>query len=144
MHSVDVSDEIGQALSRAAVMKALDSSFSTEGHIQAKQVADASSSVSGAGSAKANSNVIKVFQELIGDNSNRTEKFFSEQLKGKSIILENVKSQTEATKFLAKEKRYSGEASILLLFKRNRLMQAKAAYSKAVSVRDESERLAYN
>ena len=108
MNSVDISDEIGQALSRAAVMKALDSSFSADGLMSAKQAPGGSSTgggASGSGSAKINSNVVKAFQELLCDNSNRTEKFFMEQLKGKSIILENVKSQTEATKFLAKEKR---------------------------------------
>lgn len=128
MNSVDISDEIGQALSRAAVMKALDSSFSTDGLMSAKQEPSSTGGgASGSGSAKINSNVVKAFQELLGDNSNKTEKFFMEQLKGKSIILENVKSQTEATKFLAKEKRQT---------QRVRKMSRSALRAKGILVSD--------
>lgn len=103
--SPDVSEEIGQALSRAAVMKSLDTAFATVA-AQSEYCDNTKSIVPGSSNKKLKGDaVIQLLQDMVEDKSIKTEKFFSEQLRGKSIILENVKSQTDATKFMKKDKR---------------------------------------
>jgi hypothetical protein len=124
MHSADISEELGEALSRASVLKSLDSAYAhtTPGKKTDSSRAEVKGSHSKGGAAHsghgskhntpkssyqstANDEVVAMMQTIVGDNSNKTSKFFMDQIKGKSIILENVKAQTQATKYAEKEKR---------------------------------------
>ena len=120
--SANIEEELGEALSRASVLKSLDSAYAhttTPGKkTDSTYKGDGKGSHSkGAGSkhntpklavnqSNSNDEVVAMMQALIEDNSNKTGKFFMDQIKGKSIILENVKAQTQATKYVEKEKRY--------------------------------------
>ena len=119
--AANIQEELGEALSRASVLQSLDSAYSGKTTPKAKvsagrpSIGGGSSSIyagsrsaskSGTpGKPNANDIVVEELQLFVRDNSNKTGKFFMEQIKGKSIILENVKAQTEATKFAEKEKR---------------------------------------
>lgn len=166
MDFVDVSDELGQALSRASVLRSLDESFGAGGAFanssstakkqnnvsdsscnkrnnahsnraggaesREMQSSDAigtpyddqaddalmgesatsatttSAARAGGGKRGADGRVVDCILDLIGTTASsdfRAERFFSQQLKGKALILENVKTQTEAAKFKAKELR---------------------------------------
>lgn len=116
---VDIDDEIGEAMSRAAVLRSLDDAFGAEAVLKKqsnKNVTAPATDSSGANDLKrpksakktiseSNDVCIRLMQEIMGDNSNRNEKLLVEQLKGKSLILENVKLQADASKFATKEKK---------------------------------------
>ena len=120
--AANIQEELGEALSRASVLKSLDASYSSTtphkrpresmGTPAAKNSRDGSRGGSRPGTPRApqstaNDVVVSMMQALVEDGSNRTSKFFMDQIKGKSIILENVKTQTEATKYSEREKRYA-------------------------------------
>jgi hypothetical protein len=133
MDFVDVSDELGHALTRASVLQSLDESFgstSVDGGKMSKARTQAGGAdkkeawikntgcdifnkpASGSGQMlkkNADAKVVDCILELIGraSSDHRTEKFFSQQLKGKALILENIKTVTEAARYKAKEMRYS-------------------------------------
>lgn len=120
--AANIQEELGEALSRASVLKSLDASYSSTTPLKRPRPSigtpggknvnskDGSRGGSHPGTPRApqsiaNDVVVAAMQALVEDGSNRTGKFFMDQIKGKSIILENVKTQTEATKYSEREKR---------------------------------------
>ena len=122
-----ISEEIGEALSRASVLKALDSSYTAstprkDNNDRDQQRKGKNSTPFGkadtpksGGKKNPNDVVVAMLQTLVGESSNKNSKFFMEQIKGKSIILENVKAQTEATKYSEQEKRFTNMFSIVAI-----------------------------
>lgn len=116
--SGNIQEELGEALSRASVLQSLDTAYATSTPKKTAKIGTTSATKTkgpnsgnktprnGRGQPNANEDVVAMLQVLVDDNSNKTGKFFMEQIKGKSIILENVRTQTAATKFSEQEKRF--------------------------------------
>ena len=116
----DLNTAVLRAQSRAAVLSSLESAFGTGSNPNGKSNKKDSVSQSGAGSKKApntgTGTVIAPLSEsnssdkgvvndavetilcAVGDKSVRSKQFFKDSLRGKAIVVENLKAQLDASK----------------------------------------------
>lgn len=91
---------IERAESRASVLNSLEKAYGTQQKASRRPAASIERN-SSASSIKPVENVLN----FIGDHRERTRKTLSEALLGKSIVLSNFKSQTDAAKSTRRAKR---------------------------------------
>lgn len=105
----DLAAAMERAQSRAAVLQSLQNSYGSEAKVP-PSVANSSKNLNGKGGTdQSNRNngtndkntmneVIDVLVETISDPSMRAKQFFKDALRGKAIVVENVKAQLDASK----------------------------------------------
>lgn len=109
----DLNTAVLRAQSRAAVLSSLESAFGTGSNPNGKSNKKDSVSQSGAGSKKASiappsesnssdkgvvNDAVETILCAVGDKSVRSKQFFKDSLRGKAIVVENLKAQLDASK----------------------------------------------
>lgn len=105
--STIVRSAIERAESRASVLNSLEKAYGnvTQQKVLSKKV----SSPSGGEKPPVNNGVrpVQIIQNFTGDQRERTRKALLDSLTGKSIVLTNLKSQTDASKSAKRVKRWA-------------------------------------
>ena len=103
--SLIVRSAIERAESRASVLNSLEKAYGTV--TQQKALTKKHSSHAGAENSSLinGTRSVQIIQNFTGDQRERTRKALSDSLLGKSIVLTNLKSQTDASKSAKRVKR---------------------------------------